>query len=332
MATLRALPRVERIVWWFYPDSELNEYDQPTTKQITGWWGRAEPVPAECLKTDDDGMDALPRAPTAQCPLVIQLDTVFTSTHPLAVISTNESSVCCARCVANKHGCAFFTWAQQADTCILYANITSTKPQPGAISGGGGPTPTPPSPPAPPPPPPGPCTKPAGCGAHGDCTDGRCVCQSGWGGTHCERALRENCTHGGVPSASGASCVNCSGAWSGSLCDRWDPNISPHILTAELRKIANASAAYQRSLAQLHPLPGQVGVGYDVLSGKRKLPIVSLSYNDASKTWNGYILPEEAIFTEVQVPMPVSSAMVFDTSQALANQLATWWGQQHGTW
>ena len=45
----RATPRVARIVYWYYPDSELAQYQQPNLTEIGAWWRRARPVPAECF-------------------------------------------------------------------------------------------------------------------------------------------------------------------------------------------------------------------------------------------------------------------------------------------
>ena len=45
----RATPRVTRIVYWYYPDSELAQYQQPNLTEIGAWWRRARPVPAECF-------------------------------------------------------------------------------------------------------------------------------------------------------------------------------------------------------------------------------------------------------------------------------------------
>ena len=42
-------PRVARIVYWYFPDSELAQYQQPNLTEIGAWWRRARPVPAECF-------------------------------------------------------------------------------------------------------------------------------------------------------------------------------------------------------------------------------------------------------------------------------------------
>ena len=57
--------RVQRIMWWFYPDNELSHYRQPPLSAIEAWFRRVELVPEACrtraepaavrqLKGDDD--------------------------------------------------------------------------------------------------------------------------------------------------------------------------------------------------------------------------------------------------------------------------------------
>ena len=48
-STRGARRRASRIVYWFYPDPELAQYQQPNLTEIGAWWRRARPVPAECF-------------------------------------------------------------------------------------------------------------------------------------------------------------------------------------------------------------------------------------------------------------------------------------------
>jgi hypothetical protein len=64
-----AVGRVARIVFWFYPDSELKRYHQPPLSDIEAWFRRVKPVPAACLHATPNASRGAPsgiiQAPSA---------------------------------------------------------------------------------------------------------------------------------------------------------------------------------------------------------------------------------------------------------------------------
>ena len=49
VASWRANPLVRHIMYWFYPDAELDYYHQPNTTAIHQWFQTRQPVPADCF-------------------------------------------------------------------------------------------------------------------------------------------------------------------------------------------------------------------------------------------------------------------------------------------
>ena len=60
-----AVGRVTRVVFWFYPDSELKQYHKPPLSDIEAWFRRVRPVPAACLHARLAAREATHATPSA---------------------------------------------------------------------------------------------------------------------------------------------------------------------------------------------------------------------------------------------------------------------------
>ena len=128
------------------------------------------------------------------------------------------------------------------------------------------------------------CVGPQNCSNHGHCVNDACSCSAGWSGPRCaSAACNITCAHGGVPNAPNATCthcVDCAFGWEGPTCAAWNPAALPS-LVAHLQSLANGSRAALAALAPLHPLPGSVGWGANIVTGAlASLPVVKLTYTD----------------------------------------------------
>ncbi len=160
------------------------------------------------------------------------------------------------------------------------------------------------------------CTnRTAGCSGHGDCHQDlhsiSCSCDAGFVGDHCQTATCAlKCQHGSTPNGECTSCVGCLGAWSGTLCDKWNESVPVGRLMQQLYAITNATQSMLNAQAQFHPVCKQgyecVGWGVNGVTGApTTFPVVELTYDPTrtDKTFNGMSEPLEAVSNHVVNPV-----------------------------
>lgn len=185
----------------------------------------------------------------------------------------------------------------------------------------------------------GDCSSNTECNDRGTCkTDpkghrGQCLCESGFTGNHCEDKQKCNlpCQHGGTPNSDCSACENCLGAWTGTFCDTYDYKVPLDKLKPQLLKMASDSEQHQKDLQKVRPLPAHIGVGVDITTGQLRLPVVSLSYSDTSKTWTNakgetFRIPVESSFQVIPTGIynPKTESFVFTSMSDYVDQQFSW--------
>lgn len=177
------------------------------------------------------------------------------------------------------------------------------------------------------------CRTRADCSDHGDCLNNQCKCDGYWTGDRCQDkvACSLPCEHGGFPNDDCTRCVGCRGAWTGTYCNQWDSSVPSTQLVAELTGYASDSANYLKSIEFVRPLPGRIGVGVDITTGQFKLPVVKLTYTDATKTWTNskgvtFRQPVEAAFTAIPtgIYQPQLQSLVFNSMNKYVDHMYSW--------
>ena len=154
-----------------------------------------------------------------------------------------------------------------------------------------------------------------GCNGHGNCQqtlyNTTCACDKYYSGDHCQiKECSLDCKHGGLPNKACDTCVGCKGAWTGTLCDKWDSTVPHDRLMAELLEITNASKKMLQDQQPFHPICAEghecVGWGVDGTTGKpTPFPIVHLSYDPSrtDKKYHGLSEPLEVQSNHVVNPV-----------------------------
>ena len=183
------------------------------------------------------------------------------------------------------------------------------------------------------------CTNRTQCDNHGDCNavgkGPQCQCDAGWSGPRCAvSGCSLTCQHGGVPNTPNATCTHCTHCalgWNGKECTVWNPKDLPAI-EAKMHQLGAAAEAAQAALrAREHILPGSIGWGANIITGKlTKLPIVKLTYSK-DKVYGPNQVPQEATFQPHANPSGIMSPpYYFPTLTQLEGQRMQWTAQSTG--